>query len=226
MALELLRLVRDFLGWPDLLTRIDSLPDHVKRAPDVREQHALALSGVGGIPGSIGDLEQLIADLGETSERLGILGGRYKRLAEAGGNPSEKAVNLGKAVAAYPRGMEVDLNDYYPTSNLPQLYRHRNKPGDAQFAMEAEVVTAVACRAAILNGSTNEWTRSTLLANAFDRGDVDEAVRMVAEVEAEGLARWQLKSTVANLKARLAHHVDGDLQVALRAITERLEQAM
>ena len=74
--------------------------------------------------------------------------------------------------------MEVDLNNYYPASNLPQLYRRRDKPGDRRLAMEAEVVTAVACRAAILNGSANEWTRSTLLANAFDRGDVDEAVRM------------------------------------------------
>ena len=208
MALELLRLVRDILGWPDLLTYIDSLPEHVARAPYVREQQALARSGVGDIPGSIGDLEQLISDHGETSERLGLLGGRYKRLADAAGSPAERAAYLEKAIAAYQRGMEVDLNDYYPASNLPQLYRQRDKPGDRQLAMEAEVVTAVACRAAILNGSANEWTRSTLLANAFDRGDVDEAVRMGAEVEAEGLPGWQLESTIANLKTSLAHHRD------------------
>jgi hypothetical protein len=50
VALELLRLVRDLLGWPDLLTYIDSLPAHVARAPYVREQHALARSGAGDIP--------------------------------------------------------------------------------------------------------------------------------------------------------------------------------
>ena len=71
---------------------------------------------MGDILGSIGDLERLIADHGETSERLGLLGGRYKRLVGVGGSPSEQAVNLGKAIAAYQRGMEVDLNDYYPTS--------------------------------------------------------------------------------------------------------------
>jgi hypothetical protein len=98
-------------------------------------------------------------------------------------SPAERAGYLEKAIAAYHRGMEVDLNDYYPASNLPQLYRQRNKPGDRQLAMEAEVLTAVPCRAAILNGSANARTRSTLLANAFDRGDVDEAVHMAVEVE-------------------------------------------
>ena len=178
VALELLRLVRDLLDWSDLLAYIDSLPKHFAQAPYVREQHALARSGVGDVPGSIGELEQLISDHGETSERLGLLGGRYKRLADATESSVERAAYLEKAIAAYQRGMEVDLNDYYPASNLPQLYRQRDKPGDRQLAMEAEVVTAVACRAAILNGSANDWTRSTLLANAFDRGDVAEAVRM------------------------------------------------
>jgi hypothetical protein len=141
-------------------------------------------------------------------------------------SPAERAGYLEKAIAAYQRGMEVDLNDFYPASNLPQLYRQRNRPGDRQLAMEAEVVTAVACRAAILNGSANEWTRSTLLANAFDRGDVDEAVRMAAEVEAEGLPSWQLKSTIANLKTGLAHHTDGNLTAELGAVIERLKQAL
>lgn len=227
VALELLRLVRDLLGWRDLLTYIDSLPEHVARAPYVREQYALARSGVGDIPGSIGELEQLISDHGETSERLGLLGGRYKRLlVDAAGSPAEHAKYLEKAIAAYQRGMEVDLNNYYPASNLPQLYRQRNRPGDRQLAIEAEVVTAVACRAAILNGSANEWTRCTLLANAFDRGDIDEAVRMGAEVEAEGLPGWQLESTISNLQTSLAHQGDHDLAAVLRLVIERLERAL
>jgi hypothetical protein len=75
VALELLRLVRDHLGWSDLLAYIDALPEHVARAPYVREQHALARSGASDIPGSIGEVERLISDHGETSERLGLLGG-------------------------------------------------------------------------------------------------------------------------------------------------------
>jgi hypothetical protein len=226
VALELLRLVRDHLTWPDLLAYIDKLPEHVARVPFVREQHALARSGAGDIPGSIGELEQLISDHGETSERLGLLGGRYKRLADAAASPVEQRAYLEKAIGAYQRGMEVDLNDYYPGSNLPQLYRLRDRPGDRQLAHEAEVVTAVACRAAIVNGSATEWTRSTLLANAFDRGDVDEAVRMGAEVEAEGLPDWQLRTTIANLKASLTHHDDARVSASLQPVIDQLEQAL
>ena len=121
--------------------------------------------------------------------------------------------------------MEVDLNNYYPASNLPQLYRRRDEPGDERLAMEAEVVTAVACRAAILNGSADNWTRSTLLANAFDRGDVAEAVSMGAEVLTEALPAWQLESTIANLKISLAHHRDATMRAALLPVIERLERA-
>lgn len=145
--------------------------------------------------------------------------------AESAAFPAGRAAYLGKAIDAYQRGMEGDLNNYYPTSNLPQLYRQRDRPGHARLAVEAEVVTAVACRAAILNGSANEWTRLTLLANDFDRGDVDEAVRMVAEVEAEGLPDWQLESAIANLKTSLAHHRDATVRAALLLpVIERLER--
>ena len=135
VALELLRLVRDVLGWGDLLAYIDSLPQHIARAPYVREQQALARSGMGDLPGSIGDLEQLVSDHGETSERLGLLGGRYKRLADSVSSPTERSAYLGKAIGAYQRGMEVDLNSYYPASNLPQLSRRRDDPGDERLAM-------------------------------------------------------------------------------------------
>ena len=36
----------------------------------------------------------------------------------------------------------------------------------------------VACRAAIANGTTDEWVRPTLLGLAFERGDVPEAIRL------------------------------------------------
>ena len=62
------------------------------------------------------------------------------------------------------------------------------------------------------------------LANDFDRGDVDEAVRMVAEVEAEGLPDWQFESTIANLKTSFAHHRDATVRAALLPVIERLER--
>jgi hypothetical protein len=37
---------------------------------------------------------------------------------------------LNKSIQSYERGMELDLNDYYCSSNLPRLYRQRNRKGD------------------------------------------------------------------------------------------------
>jgi len=223
VALELMRLVRDHLGWQELLDYIDTLPENLATLPEVLEQQALALSETGDVPGSVGRFEQLIASHGETSDRLGMLGGRYKRLARTAETPEERRMYLGKAIDAYRRGMDVDLNDFYPASNLPQLYRARNDAGDEQRAVEAEVVTAVACRAAIANGTANEWVRPTLLANAFDRGDVAEAIRLRAEVEVEGLAAWKLGSTIGNLRDSIDHHHDANVQAGLQAVLEQLE---
>jgi hypothetical protein len=226
VALELLRLVRDHLGWPAVLEYIDTLPEHLARAPLVLEQQALALSGTGDVEGAIGRLEQLIDAHGETSERLGLLGGRYRRLAGAAESAADRRWYLGKAIDAYQRGMDVDLNDYYPTSNLARLYRQRNDPGDELRAADAEVVTAVACRAAIANGSADEWARATLLANAFDRGDVAEAIRLRADVEAEGLAAWQLDSIIDSLRHSVDGHADPQVQDGLKAVLEGLQALM
>jgi hypothetical protein len=223
VSLELLRLVRDHLSWQDVLAYVDGLPGSLAQLPEVLEQQALALSGVGDIPGAIGRFEELIARYGETSDRLGMLGGRYKRLAATAESPAERRMYVSKAIDAYQRGMDVDLNDYYPASNLPPLYRERNDPGDEQRAVEAEVLTAVACRAAIANGTADEWVRPTLLANAFDRGDVAEAIRLRAQVETEGLVRWQLDSTIERLRASVAAQRDAEVRAGLEAVLEQLE---
>jgi hypothetical protein len=44
--------------------------------------------------------------------------------------PAEKRRYLGKAIESYEKGMQLDLNDYYPTSNLPRLYRARGDEDD------------------------------------------------------------------------------------------------
>ena len=78
---------------------------------------------------AIAKLEELIARSGPTPERLGLLGGRYKRLF-ANAKDEDKAELLNSAIDAYERGMELDLNQYYCSSNLPRLYRQRKLDGD------------------------------------------------------------------------------------------------
>jgi MAP3K TRAFs-binding domain len=223
VALELLRTVRDNVGWPETLEYVRGLPPKLAQHPFVQEQHALALAKTGDVPAAVGRLEELIETHGETSERFGLLGGRYKQLLAAAETPGEQRQYLTKAIDAYQRGMDVDLNDYYPASNLPRLYRRRNAPGDEQHAIDAEVATKLACRAAIDNGTKDEWVRPTLLGLAFDRGDVAEAIRLRGEVEAEGPSTWKLEATLNELRTAVAGQADPEIKEGLQAVLDQLE---
>jgi len=77
----------------------------------------------------------------ETSERLGLLDGRYKQLANEAADEGEHRRFLDQAISSYARGMMADLNDYYLESNLPRLNRRRGGEGDEQLATEAEAIT-------------------------------------------------------------------------------------
>ena len=78
VALDLLYLLRDCTDWPSTLKFIDELPSAVQELPVVMEQKALAQSKAGDHMVAIAALLQLIALKGETSERRGLVGGRYK----------------------------------------------------------------------------------------------------------------------------------------------------
>ena len=224
--IELLPLVRDTLGFRALLAYIARLPLNVAKQPLVLEQQALALGKTGDVPGAIGRLQQLIADYGETSERLGLLGGRYKELYKRAQEPKEKRKFLRKAIESYQRGMDIDLNDFYPASNLPRLYRDRDDAGDEQRAVEAEVATMLACRAAIEKGTTNEWVRPTLLGLAFDRGDVGEAVRLRPLIEDDGAETWKLDVMIGDLRTSTRNQTNPDTAASLQAVLDQLEELL
>jgi Tetratricopeptide Repeats-Sensor len=219
VALALMRLVRDHLGFEEVLDCIATFPAKLAAHPLVLEYQAHALSETGNIPKAVGRLETLIAGHGETPERLGLLGGRYKRLYR----DTRNCEYLDKAIGAYERGWELDLNAYYAASNLPRLYRIRGRDGDERRAQEAEVATALACRAAIKNGTADEWARTTLLGSAFDRGHVAEAETLAGEVESEGAAKWQLRTTIDDLRASVAAQPDAQVRAGLQAVLDELE---
>jgi hypothetical protein len=230
-ALLLLRMLRDLVDWNAVLAYIATLPRHIARHPLVMEQQCLAMAkdgAAGGAGRAAAQLEILIERYGETSERLGLLGGRYKQLASDASDEAERRRYLGRAIDSYARGMMVDLNDYYPTSNLPRLYRRRGEEGDEALASEAEVVTRAACLRALARGTADEWVRPTLLGLAFDRGDVAEAQRLLREVAAEGPAAWQIAATVSDLQGSVNAHgekVQRQLNEVLAALRKLLPLA-
>jgi len=196
VAIELLYTLRDCTDWNTTLHFIEKLPEDIRNSPLVKEQRALALSKSGDNDTAIGALRELIQTSGDTSERRGLLGGRYKKKWMTSKDP----VDLNKSIAEYEAGMKLDLNDYYPSSNLARLYRTRKRKGDDDKARVAAAVTLTACERARIRKATDEWLNPTLLGAAFDAGDVQKAQELADQVVTEGPSAWKLETTLADCK--------------------------
>jgi hypothetical protein len=221
VALALLRMVRDHVGWPEVLLYIDELPKPVARHPFVVEQRCLAVANTGDAVSAAADLEAMIVAEGPTPERLGLLGGRYKQLWREASSHRDQRRYLDLAIESYERGMQLDLNQYYCSSNLARLFRSRRRRGDDAKAHNAHGVTMAACRRALELGVADEWVRPTLLAAAFDGGDVAEARRALSEVEREGADTWQLTTTMADLKLAIDNQADSGVRTQLTRLLAR-----
>jgi hypothetical protein len=227
-AIALIRLVRDCVDskedWGRLASLIETLPSNITEIQEVREIYAFALANSGAIADAIAKLEEIVALSGPTPERLGLLGGRYKRLF-ADAKAEDKAEFLTGAVDAYERGMELDLNQYYCASNLPRLYRQRKRKGDELRAQSVAPIVVAACERARKLGVADEWLNATLLGAAFDAHDCDKAEELAAEVASQGAATWQIDSTIGDLNLSVSQIEDKDTRDRLQAILQTLKQA-
>lgn len=230
VVLALLGLLRDSVQTPEdwnvMLDFLGSLPARFANEPEVMENRAFAASQTGNVARSIGEIQTLIETMGPTPERLGLLGGRYKRLAATTASASERLTYLNRAIDCYERGMDLDLNEYYCSSNLPRLYRRRARPGDEERALNTLRLVIAACERAKRRAFTDEWLRPTLLGAAFDVGDADKAAELVDEVIAEGAARWKVASVVQDLEASVEYIRDPARQKRLAAVVDQLKAAV
>jgi hypothetical protein len=223
VAQELLYLLRDYADWNEVIAYIDELPEALRQLPVMHEQRCLALSYAGDHETAIGALEELVRTGGDSAERQGLLGGRYKRLLRAASSPADKARYLSKAIAHYERGMMLDLNDYYPSCNLPALYRERNRRGDEDRARAAATVARLACERAIQRQADDGWTRPTLLGLAFFEGNLEVVDDLYDQISAEGPARWKLDTTIADLEGLVAQTGNADKRAILTDVLGRLK---
>lgn len=224
VAWELMLLLRDHAGWEETVAFIKSLDDGLRASPEIDEQYCLALSGIGDHAGAAARLTQMIATVGGTPERYGLLGGRHKRLmqdADGSGDALTAEHHLDLAIDAYSEGMLLDLNEYYCSSNLPRLLRRRGERGDESAASRAEFVTRNACVRALERGEGDEWLRPTLLNAAFDIGDVDDARDLAKKVQRDGHAMWQLETCIDDLRVS-AQQRGGPVGAELGAIVDEL----
>lgn len=233
VAIELLCLTRDELGWKETVAFIGSLPDATRTLPFVREQYLLALANEGKPEEAIARLEELIEHHGDSPERQGLIGGRYKRLwREArrdreGKQMPKRSIQeeryLERAIEHYTRGMELDYNQYYCSCNLPQLLRARAAPGDAERARIIDHFVVAACRRALSRGEGDEWLRPTLLGAAFRAGDAGEAEKLAKQIALEGAAPWKLDTTLSDLADSVRCTEEEEARRRLEAVYDRLK---
>jgi hypothetical protein len=227
VAIGLMRMLRDCADaaedWNVLLGFIDGLRDELKSLDEVAEQRALALSYAGWHVEAIAALEALVVRSGPSQERLGLLGGRYKRLFKQAATPADRQQALARSIDNYERGMELDLNEYYCASNLPSLYRARNRKGDEERAQAVLRQVIVACERARRRGAIDPWLKATLLVAAFDARDADKAEELADEVEDEDSANWQLSSVLSALEGSLQNLKDETTKARLAVVVDRLK---
>jgi tetratricopeptide (TPR) repeat protein len=224
IALELLSLLRDACAWQAALDFTEGLPDRVKTLSTVREQRGLALSKMNEHQKAIVVLEALVETVGESSERRGLLGGRYKALYDNSPDADSKQQYLNQAISQYERGMQLDLNDYYPSSNLPRLYRERAEKGDEKKATSAAVVAMSACEQSRSRNPQDPWASLTFLAAALDAGDVASAKKSLDEIKRIGITAFPLSSTLPDLRRSLSLLGDAKKSSALAAVVRALQQ--
>ncbi|GJH38340.1 TRAFs-binding domain-containing protein [Paraburkholderia largidicola] len=228
VVFALLLLLRDSIevpeDWNKLLAFIDALPDDFREQSEVQSQRAFAVSQAGDVRDAIEQLEVVLEMAGPSVERLGLLGGRYKRLYRDTVEPFQKQQFLDQAIDCYERGMDLDLNDYYCSSNLPRLYRARNGKDDLKRAHVISAVVNAACERALRRGVTDEWLRPTWLAAAFDDGDADLAEDLAEKVAAEGVTRWKIESVLADLHASAQLEPDEARRARLVGVADKLAE--
>jgi len=233
VAIALVRALRESVAnpedWDVVLTFIGGLPEDLGTEAEFREQRAFALSNAGRYLESITELEAVIERFGPSPERLGLLGGRYRRLAENTADRPEQERLRGLAIAAYERGMYLDLNEYYCSCNLPRLYRARNEEGDEKRAQSVLSQVIMACERTLARGASDEWLRPTLLTAAFDAGDADRAEKVAREIDVVNLPRGTAPNFINDLavSARQIPDQKGKRKRArLDAVVERLRAAL
>jgi hypothetical protein len=226
IATELMYLLRDAGQWQAVLDYIDTLPEKLRSLPVMQEQRILAESKTGDHVKAIAALEKLIEDHGDSSERRGLLGGRYKKLYASATDPDEKAGYLDNAIDQYSRGMHLDLNNCYPSSNLPRLLRLRALGGDDRAADAAASVALYAADRARNRNPNDEWINPTLIGAAFDAGDVQSAKKLYQEVRKVGAPKFHLDTTIPDLELSVELTRAPDLKAQLSAILADLKRLL
>jgi len=185
--------------------------------PETTDQHKQAIL----------ELEALILGDGDTSERSGLLGGRYKELYEDTLDAEARPVFLNKAIFSFERAMMLDANDYLPPSNLPRLYRERRWDGDEKRAVTAASIALLACERSRKRNPADPKVAPMLLGAAFDAGDILRAEKQLGEIRAQTApALDMLPASIPDLRRSLSLLDDVRTSSALASVLGGLQRLL
>jgi len=185
--------------------------------PETTDQHKQAIL----------ELEALILGDGDTSERSGLLGGRYKALYEDTHDAEARSVFLHKAIFSFERAMMLDANDYLPPSNLPRLYRERRGDGDEKRAVTTANIALLTCERSRKRNLADPIAAPTLLGAAFDAGDILRAEKLLGEMQAQTAAALDmLPASIPDLRRSLSLLSDVRTSSALASVLGSLQRLL
>ncbi|MBM3522098.1 MAG: DUF4071 domain-containing protein, partial [Alphaproteobacteria bacterium] len=164
VAVDLLLSLRDVKDWNGMVELVEAMPEPLRRTVLVQEQLGLALNRAGRGDEAEHVLTALIAERGESSETLGILGRVYKDRWDAAVTAGEKLAARGlldRAIATYRRGFECDWRDHFPGINALTLMELREPP-DLERTRIAPIVRYSVDRR-IARGQADYWDWATLV---------------------------------------------------------------
>lgn len=196
---ELVELVRDKLGWQDVLNLLKTFKLKIDSDPLLLEQKALALRYTDAPNRAIAELETLIKKQGVTSERLGLIGGCYKTLFRSETDPVKQQRYLALAIEKYREGMMLNLNEHRCSSNLPALLCIQNRDNLEEARQIGQQVKRV-CERLIILDEGGQWLKPTQLLMAYFFEELETARELVQQVFTSDMASWELSSTLDDLK--------------------------
>jgi hypothetical protein len=192
-----------------------------------REQRALMPETTDQHKQAILELEALILGDGDTSERSGLLGRRYKALYEDTHDADARFVFLNKAIFSFERAMMLDANDYLPPSNLPRLYRERSGDGDEKRASTAANIALLAGERWRKRNPADPMVAPMLLGAAFDAGDILRAEKLLGEMRAQTTSALDmLPASIPDLRRSLLLLNDVRTSSALASVVGGLQRLL
>jgi hypothetical protein len=185
--------------------------------PETIDQHKQAIL----------ELEALILGDGDTSERSGLLGRRYKALYEDTHDGEARSVFLNKAIFSFERAMMLDARDYLPLCHLPRLYRERQWDGDEKRAVTAASIVLLACERWRQRNPADPMPAYMELGAAFDMGDIVRAEKLLGEMRAQTTpALDMLPANIPDLRRSLSLLDDVRTSSALASVLGGLQRLL